>query len=120
MLNDASLLTLIAIFTGGFLGGLARWALTRALPERVGTWAANVSASAVLGFATTLPGIWQFALGAGFAGALSTFSTLAKELGGLIRRKEWGEATKYALRTVLIGLVAAWFGMRWGLRGDFS
>lgn len=110
----------LAVFAAGFLGGLSRWALTRALPERVGTWASNMIGASVLGFAVTLPGVWQIAAGAGFAGAISTFSTLAKEIGELIQRKQWGEAGKYVLGTAIFGLVAAAFGMRWGLRGGFA
>lgn len=123
MLNDVSVSTVLplitAVFVGGVIGGLARWALSRALPVRVGTWAANMVGCAILGYVAAMPQItqlWQVAAGAGLAGALTTWSTLAKELGELIKTKQWGEVARYALGTALIGIAFVVFGMRWGLR----
>lgn len=110
-------LTLAAVFAGAFFGGAARFALTRAIRNaHAATWAANVVGSTVAGFALAAPVAWQLALGVGFAGALSTWSTFAKELGEMIKSKRHGEALRYAVSTAVIGIAAAWFGMRWGLR----
>lgn len=110
-------LTLAAVFAGAFFGGAARFALTRAIHNaHAATFAANVVGSAVAGFAITAPVAWQIALGVGFAGALSTWSTFARELGEMIKSKRHGEALRYAVSTAVIGIAAAWFGMRWGLR----
>lgn len=110
-------LTLAVVFAGGVLGGMGRFALTRLINNaRAATFAANVVASTIAGFAATAPIAWQIGLGAGFAGALSTWSTLARELGDLITTGQYRPALRYALRTAVIGIVAAWFGMRWGLR----
>lgn len=110
-------LTLAVVFAGGVLGGMARFALTRLIDNaRAATFAANTVACAVAGFAVTAPVPWQIALGAGFAGALSTWSTFARELGDLIAAGRHRTALRYALRTAVLGIVAAWFGMRWGLR----
>lgn len=110
-------LTLAVVFAGGALGGMARFALSRLIDNaRAATFAANTVACTIAGFAATTPVAWQLALGAGFAGALSTWSTLARELGDLISAGRHREALRYALRTAVIGIVAAWFGMRWGLR----
>lgn len=117
MLNDAPLLTLTAIFAGGFFGGLARWGLAQALPRRTATWAANMIGAAAAGFALTLPAGWQVAVGAGFAGAVSTFSTLAKELGELVKARRWADAAKYFVATSAVGLAAAGFGVIWGYPG---
>jgi len=122
MLNDVSVspaLAILAVFVGGVLGGLGRWALACALPERVGTWAANMVGCAILGYAATMSEVWQVAAGADLAGALTTWSTLAKELGELIKTKQWGEVARYGLGTALIGIAFVVFGMRWGLRGGF-
>lgn len=104
------------IFAGAFLGGISRWALAHIPAPRVGTWAANMIACSVLGFVYGQGILVVVAVGTGFAGALSTWSTLAKELGQLIKDKEYSEALRYALATALLGLVAAGFGMRWGAR----
>ena len=110
-------LTLAVVFAGGVLGGMGRFALTRLINNaRAAAFAANVVASTIAGFAATAPIAWQIGLGAGFAGALSTWSTLARELGDLITTGQYRPALRYALRTAVIGIVAAWFGMRWGLR----
>ena len=110
-------LTLAVVFAGGVLGGMSRFALTRLIDNaRAATFAANTVACAVAGFAATAPAAWQLALGAGFAGALSTWSTFARELGDLITAGRHRAALRYALRTAVLGIAAAWFGMRWGLR----
>ena len=120
MLNNATfplLPTLAAIFIGGFLGGLARWALSRIPHPRAGTFAANIVACTVLGFSMAMPAVWQLGLGAGFAGALSTWSTLAQELGTLHKQRKWGTFAKYAALTAAAGVAAVGFGMGWGRRG---
>lgn len=110
-------LTLAVVFAGGVLGGMARFGLTRLIENaRAATFAANTVACTIAGFAATAPIAWQIGLGAGLAGALSTWSTLARELGDLITARQYQVALRYALRTAVIGIIAAWFGMRWGLR----
>lgn len=108
-----------AVALGGFLGGLARWGLGRAVPARegrVGTFAANITASAVLGLSTALPGLWQVMVAVGFAAGMSTMSTFARELGNLLRQRKWWEFTRYLLATVVLGLLATWRGAIWGQR----
>ena len=110
-------LTLAVVFAGGVLGGMGRFALTRLINNaRAATFAANVVASTIAGFAATAPIAWQIGLGAGFAGALSTWSTFSRELGDMITAGKRQQALRYALRTAVLGIVGAWFGMRWGLR----
>ena len=110
-------LTLVVVFAGGVLGGMARFALSQLIDNaHAATFAANTVACTIAGFAATAPIAWQIALGAGFAGALSTWSTFARELGDLITAGRHRAALRYALRTAVLGIAAAWFGMRWGLR----
>ena len=106
----------MAVGAGAFLGGIARWALSLVPGTHVGTWAANIVGSAVFGFSTLMPGMWHAFLGAGFGGALSTLSTLAKEGGTMIKNKEWGQLTSYVLATAAGGIIAAWFGTLWASR----
>lgn len=106
----------LAVAAGGFFGGLARWALNKIPRERVGTFAANVVGSALLGIAVTGPGIIPLALGVGFAGGLSTWSTLSREIGGLLRARQWRTLITYVAATVFIGLIAAHRGTVWGER----
>lgn len=105
----------VAVFVGGVLGGICRWLLRLIPAPRVGTFAANVAASAVVGFVLHVPELWQLAVGVGFAGALSTWSTLAAEIGTLIKAREYREAARYSVWTALIGLAGYTFGMIWAL-----
>lgn len=110
-------LTLAVVFTGGVLGGMARYGLTRLIDNaRAATFTANTVACTIAGLAATAPIAWQIGLGAGFAGALSTWSTFSRELGDMITAGKRQQALRYALRTAVLGIVGAWFGMRWGLR----
>lgn len=105
---------ILLVFVGGFLGGTCRWWLTRVIEHpRAATFAANTAACGVIGFVAAAPAAWQALLGVGFAGSLSTFSTLARELGELLKAKDYGEAATYLLATALIGTAAAGFGMIW-------
>lgn len=107
-------LTLILVAAGGALGGICRWLLSRIPAPRVGTFAANAAAAGVLGFVLTAPSIWPLAAGAGFAGALSTWSTLAKELGVLVKLRAYRAFARYALLTALVSMAAAFMGFQWG------
>lgn len=106
----------LAVGAGAFLGGIARWALSILPGTHVGTWAANMVGSAVFAFSTLMPGIWPAFLGAGFGGAVSTLSMLAKEGGQMIKNKEWSQLANYLLATAVGGIIAAWFGARWAAR----
>lgn len=100
---------------GAALGGMARYALWRwatvmACRPVLGTFLANVAASGVAGWAFAMwssdPGsVWGVAVGAGFAGALSTWSTLAGEIVDFAREKSWW-AIGYPLATVAAGATA--------------
>lgn len=110
-------LTLVVVFAGGVLGGMARFALSQLIDNaHAATFAANTVACTIAGLAATAPIAWQIGLGAGFAGALSTWSTFSRELGDMITAGKRQQALRYALRTAVLGIVGAWFGMRWGLR----
>ncbi len=109
---------LAAVAAGGFLGGVARWALSHLKrgTRHPGTWAANVVGSAVLGFSLAMPGLWPLAAGTGFAGALSTWSTLAKEIGQHLQARRWRDAARSVLLTGAATVVAAHIGITCGRR----
>lgn len=106
---------ILIIFAGGMVGGMFRYFLARA-PHRegipVGTLAANTIACLILGMVTVaeLTGWWAFFLGVGIAGALSTWSTLAKELGDMLRAKLYKRFAIYLSLTLFFGIVAAGLG----------
>ena len=107
-------LAFLLVAAAGALGGICRWLLAHIPAPRVGTFAANVAAAGALGFVLAAPGIWPLVVGTGFAGAFSTWSTLAKELGGLLKLRAYRACARYALATALVGTAAAFLGLQWG------
>jgi CrcB protein len=108
-----------AIFLGGAVGGLLRVALNRAFPQGAGaswpwvTFAINVSGSFLLGYFVTrlqerlpLSTYRRPALGTGFCGAYTTFSTMQLELLGMLDRSRYGLAAGYAAASVVAGYLA--------------
>ncbi|WP_411708841.1 FluC/FEX family fluoride channel [Corynebacterium sp. LaCa116] len=110
------LFSALSVLIGGFVGGCARFALTRILPSPACTFAANLVGAALAGVAygyaahTTAPEFFVPLLAVGLAGGLSTWSTLAKELGEMIKAKRWWRLARYLLWTVGLGIVVAWRG----------
>ena len=104
------LIGVAAVFVGGMLGGFARWLLMRQIHSPLAsTFAANVSAAAVIGFAAAAPGVWR--IGVGFAGALSTLSMLARQLGEMVESGEFVLAVKYGVGTALAAIAASAVGV---------
>ena len=110
---------MIGVAIGGGVGSALRYALSRqsqpgSLPA--GTLYANMAGSLILGVVLALtqenlasPWVWSV-IGAGFAGGLSTFSTLALELADLYRTGKRSIAYGYGLVTLVGGLASAAVG----------
>jgi CrcB protein len=87
--------TLLLVAVGGAVGAPLRYLTDRAITTRLnpvfpwGTLMVNIAASLLLGIltgaATALPPQWYAGLGAGLAGALSTYSTFGYETVRLIQ-----------------------------------
>ena len=116
---------------GGLFGAAARQAVEQALPTRTGTFPVatfiiNVGGAFLLGLvlealARSGPdtGWWRaarLALGPGFLGAFTTYSTFAIESDLLVRGSHVGTAAGYLAASVVAGLAAAWAGMFLGGR----
>jgi CrcB protein len=109
---------LIAIFAGGFLGAVSRYALSEALPADPGTWpwgtfVANVVGAALLGYGATrlqerlpLSAHARPFLATGLCGALTTFSTLQLEVLRMLDRSDYGLAAGYVAASLAAGAVA--------------
>lgn len=116
----------LAVCAGGALGALARHGLAEWLPAGGhdgswpwGTFAANALGTAVLGLLLAavphLPprrALVRPLLGAGFCGALTTFSTLQVELIRLARDGHAGLAAGYGAASLAAGLALAAIGWR--------
>ena len=103
--------SLLFVAVGAAFGGIGRYWLGRLLPELYGTLVSNTIACFLLGVLTALghhqlhPGV-SLLFSVGFSGALSTWSTLAKELGQLIRAGEYLRALYYGAATIALGVAA--------------
>ena len=122
----------VLVALGGAAGALARYGLgvwIAALGVRyawanfpVATLMINVTGAFALGYLLTLlnrhagPPELRLALGTGFLGAYTTFSTFSVETDALLLRGEWGRAALYVLLTLGIGLAAAVLGRMAALR----
>jgi CrcB protein len=109
---------LLAIFTGGALGALARAGYVEAVPTPAGHWpwptfVVNVVGSFLLGFFVTrlqerlpLSAYRRPFLGTGFCGALTTFSTVQLELVHMVDQHHDGLALAYGATSIATGFGA--------------
>ncbi|AIG64627.1 hypothetical protein CATYP_08635 [Corynebacterium atypicum] len=110
MILHAGVILALVLCTGA-LGGAVRYLLARLPGGLTGTWLANILGSFAAGLAFGLDGLAHTVLAAGFAGAVSTLSTLAQELGGLIKHRHFLRFAYYLVVTIAGGLVFAELGL---------
>lgn len=108
---------------GGFVGAILRYQLSLwahrwvAGPFPVGTLLVNVMGCFLIGVLMTRVDQGAFSpqtrvfLGAGFLGALTTFSTFGYETFDLLRDGQHGLAVASVLLNVVVGLGAVWLGV---------
>jgi CrcB protein len=115
----------LLVGVGGFAGAIARFVVARGVDTLVdtrfplGTFLINISGSFALGILGALvaqkvsPGseAMRLALGVGFLGAFTTFSTFEFETHVLLEHSSWLLATAYVLGSVFVGLLAVRAGI---------
>ncbi|MGE0392276.1 MAG: fluoride efflux transporter CrcB [Vicinamibacterales bacterium] len=114
-----ALVASLLVGAGGFLGAIARYLTTNAIGTSASgipwaTFVINVSGSLLLGALGTAatrgligaPEPVRLALGVGFLGAFTTFSTFSVETNHLIQTDDWPMAMLYAAGSVVAGLAA--------------
>jgi CrcB protein len=109
---------LAAVFSGGFIGAIARAELAERLPHPPGAWPwatfiVNVAGAFALGYVTTrlqerlpLSAYRRPFLGTGVCGALTTFSTVQVELLAMLDGDHLALALAYAAASVALGFLA--------------
>jgi CrcB protein len=95
----------------GAVGAALRFAAARWSPL-LGIAAVNVGAAFVLGLVADWDGIAATGVRVGLLGAMSTWSTLAQQVGDLVRGRRWFRAAAYLGGTLVAGVGAAWVGLR--------
>jgi fluoride exporter len=124
-LEKASLMPYLLVGVGGFIGANARFVVARvvgALFETrfpLGTFLINVSGSFLLGVLGTVVAqrmmpnseSMRLALGVGFLGAFTTFSTFEFETHALFDDGSWLTATTNMFASLFVGLLAVRAGI---------
>ncbi len=111
-----TLIEFLLVGLGGFLGAILRYFIALRLnsSERipVGTLIVNLVGASLVGFVfgLELSMIWTFFLAFGLAGALTTFSTMNKELVELWQNNYKKEALFYIIATYCGGILLALLG----------
>jgi CrcB protein len=109
---------LVAVFAGGVVGGLVRYAVVRAWPEDGygvpwSTLAVNVAGSFLLALIVvavsrrSVHPLTRPLLGAGFCGALTTFSSYAVAVDRMLAHDHVAAGLLYLVLTVVASLAAA-------------
>jgi CrcB protein len=121
----ARLMPYLLVGGGAFIGGNARFVLARWVGELVdgrfplGTFLINVSGSFLLGVIgglladRTVPNadLIRLALGTGFCGGFTTFSTFEYETHALLEDGVWLAAVANVVLSLVAGLLAVRFGV---------
>jgi CrcB protein len=108
----------VAVFAGGVVGGLVRYAVVRAWPEDGygvpwSTLAVNVAGSFLLALIVvavsrrSVHPLTRPLLGAGFCGALTTFSSYAVAVDRMLAHDHVAAGLLYLVLTVVASLAAA-------------
>lgn len=112
----------VAVAIAASVGALGRAILTARYNGRLalGVLYANVLAAFLLGFLQTsdalesLSHAASLAIQLGLLGALSTWSSLAHEVAGHLRADRNGDAAYSLGLNLVLGILAAWIGLRFG------
>ncbi|MEI3605530.1 fluoride efflux transporter CrcB [Pseudogracilibacillus sp. SE30717A] len=103
---------LLLVAIGGFLGSMLRfWIANKLNKHFIGTWIANVSGSILLAIILKLflvhslsEEVW-LAIGVGFCGAYTTFSTFGSETIQLIQAEKFRTATYYVVSSFVVSII---------------
>lgn len=115
--------TILLIGTGGFVGSVSRYLLTKFVAIKwpmafpLGTFAVNTLGCFLIGiimglsFQYTISTQTRLLLATGFCGGFTTFSTYSLEIFDLYQRGEAGVSLLYLFGSIILGLLSIWLGM---------
>jgi len=113
---------LLLIGTGSFIGGVFRYSLSQFIQTRFlsafpfGTLGVNIIGCFVMGFVfalserTNMTSELRLFLATGLIGGFTTFSAFSNETFGLMRDGQLWYALAYIAASILLGLLATFFG----------
>ena len=115
---------ILLIFVAGGTGSIARFLCQKYIyewnphPFPLGTFLVNVVGCFLIGVfyglsekGNVLTPEWRLLLTTGFCGGFTTFSSFAYENIGLLKRGDFLYVGLYTAGSIIIGLLAVWFGM---------
>ncbi len=121
-------MAIVFLMLGGALGTVSRYLVSSASQAvssgsfPLGTLVVNVLGCYLIGLlsglrqVSLLPPAWHLALGTGFLGAFTTFSTFALDAHSLGQEGAWTRATLYVLANLVLGYLALVLGRATALR----
>lgn len=114
--------TLLLIGSGGFLGTVSRYLLSRYISLQwphafpFGTFTVNILGCLLIGivmgltFQSALSPQNRLVLATGFCGGFTTFSTFSLEMFEIYQKGQWAVSFAYMAASVIFGLIALWLG----------
>ena len=104
-------MTALAFCALAAFGAITRWRVAAVLPRPLATLLVNIIGAFLLAAVVGSQGGSDVAVGIGGIGALTTFSTLVDDLGGLWSTRRW-RAVAYGAANIVLGVGAAWLGLQ--------
>jgi CrcB protein len=114
--------TLLIIGTGGFIGSIFRYLVSRSVQEKfatafpLGTLSVNILGCFLIGVVLSLSerggfnADWRMFLATGICGGFTTFSAFSNETLALMRDGQWIYAGAYIAISIITGLAATFTG----------
>lgn len=114
--------TLLIIGTGGFIGSIFRYLVSRSVQEKFetafpfGTLSVNILGCFLIGVILSwserggITADWRMFLATGICGGFTTFSAFSNETLALMRDGQWMYAGAYVVISILSGLAATFAG----------
>ncbi len=123
--HKEAMLNLLLVAGGGAFGAVCRYVLGIRLFKAFGpglpygTFAANLVGGLLMGMLIGVLAIkggadqerWRLLLGVGVLGGFTTFSSFSLEVALMIERRAYGSAAAYSLASLVLSLVALFFGL---------
>jgi CrcB protein len=114
--------TLLIIGTGGFIGSIFRYLVSKSVQEKFttafpfGTLSVNILGCFLIGVVLSwserggLNADWRMFLATGICGGFTTFSAFSNETLALMRDGQWIYAGVYVASSIITGLAATFTG----------
>ncbi len=114
--------TLLIIGTGGFIGSIFRYLVSRSVQEKfttafpLGTLSVNILGCFLIGVVLSwserggFNADWRMFLATGLCGGFTTFSAFSNETLALMRDGQWMYAGAYIAISIITGLAATFTG----------